>query len=38
VSSRAEAGRIVEQTPAAGKQAPSNAQVLVYLGAFRPGG
>ena len=29
------AGKIVDQTPAAGKAAPKNAQVLVYMGAFR---
>jgi serine/threonine-protein kinase len=35
VTDRAQAGKAVEQTPAAGKQAPENAQVLVYLGAFK---
>ena len=29
------AGKIVDQTPAARKAAPKNAQVLVYMGAFR---
>jgi len=38
VSSQTQAGKVVEQTPAADKQAPDNAQVLVYLGAFRPAG
>ncbi|HEX7083717.1 MAG TPA: PASTA domain-containing protein [Gaiellaceae bacterium] len=37
VSVRAEAGTVVEQTPAAGSHAPENAQVLVYLGAYRGG-
>jgi beta-lactam-binding protein with PASTA domain len=37
VTDRALAGKVVEQTPSAGKRAPENAQVLVYLGAFRPG-
>jgi hypothetical protein len=37
VADRAEAGRIVEQTPAAGASAPRNAQVLVYMGAYRSG-
>lgn len=35
VSTRAEAGRVVEQTPRPGAAAPRNAQVLIYLGAFR---
>jgi beta-lactam-binding protein with PASTA domain len=35
VSSRAQAGVIVAQTPLPGKHAPKNAQILVYLGAFR---
>jgi len=38
VSTQTQAGKVVEQTPAAAKQAPENAQVLVYLGAFRPAG
>jgi beta-lactam-binding protein with PASTA domain len=36
VSSRSQAGRVVAQTPAAAKQAPENAQILVFLGAFKP--
>jgi serine/threonine-protein kinase len=32
VTTQASIGKVVEQTPAAGKQAPKNAQVLVYLG------
>ena len=28
-------GKVVEQTPAAGRQAPKNAQVLVYMGVSR---
>jgi len=35
VSDRSKAGVIVAQTPLPGKQAPKNAQVLVYLGAFK---
>ncbi len=35
VTDRSLAGRIVEQTPRAGAQAPKNAQVLVYMGAYR---
>jgi eukaryotic-like serine/threonine-protein kinase len=33
VTSRAQAGKVVQQTPQSG-QAPQNAQVVVYLGAF----
>jgi serine/threonine-protein kinase len=35
VSDRSKAGLIVSQTPLPGKQAPKNAQVLVYLGAYQ---
>ncbi|HEY4348934.1 MAG TPA: PASTA domain-containing protein [Gaiellaceae bacterium] len=35
VTDRSLAGTVVEQTPAAGKTAPKNAQVLVYMGAFK---
>ena len=35
VTNRTQAGKVVEQTPAAGQTAPQNAQVLIYLGAFR---
>ena len=35
VTSRAQAGKIVQQSPLAGNTAPGNAQVLVYLGAFK---
>jgi beta-lactam-binding protein with PASTA domain len=35
ITDRTQAGKIVEQSPAAGRTAPENAQVLVYLGAFR---
>jgi len=35
VTDRAQGGKVVEQTPAAGRTAPQNAQVLIYLGAFR---
>jgi serine/threonine-protein kinase len=34
VSDRSQAGMVVSQTPEPGKQAPPNAQVLVYMGAF----
>ena len=37
VTQRAEAGTIVQQSPLSGGQAPQNAQVLVYLGAYRSG-
>ena len=37
VTSRAQAGKIVQQTPLAGGNAPQNAQILVYLGAFKSG-
>jgi beta-lactam-binding protein with PASTA domain len=35
VTDRALAGKVVEQSPKAGSTAPQNAQVLVYIGAFR---
>ena len=38
VTSRAQAGKIVQQSPLAGGQAPQNAQILVFLGAYRPTG
>jgi len=34
VTSKSQAGKIVQQSPLAGAQAPRNAQVVVYLGAF----
>jgi serine/threonine-protein kinase len=37
VTTRAQVGKVVEQTPLAGKQAPKNAQVLVYLGVLKSG-
>jgi hypothetical protein len=37
VTSRPQAGKIVQQTPLAGGKAPQNAQILVFLGAFRAG-
>jgi beta-lactam-binding protein with PASTA domain len=37
VTSRTQAGKIVQQTPTAGSRAPENAQVIVYLGAYRAG-
>lgn len=36
VSDRSLAGKVVEQTPGSGKSAPKNAQVLVYMGAYKP--
>lgn len=35
VDSRSQAGKIVQQSPLGGAHAPQNAQVLVFLGAFR---
>ncbi len=35
VSSKSQAGKIVQQSPLGGGQVPQNAQVLVYLGAYR---
>lgn len=35
VTTRAQVGKIVEQTPKAGQTAPQNAQVLVYLGVLK---
>ena len=35
VTSKAQAGKVVQQSPLAGGQAPQNAQVLVYLGAYK---
>jgi beta-lactam-binding protein with PASTA domain len=35
VPDRPHAGLVVEQTPQPGAQAPHNAQVLVYMGAYR---
>lgn len=37
VTSRTQAGKVVQQTPLNGNQAPQNAQVIVYLGAYRAG-
>ena len=34
VTDRSQAGMVVSQTPEPGKQAPRNAQVLVYMGAY----
>jgi serine/threonine-protein kinase len=36
VTSRTQAGKVVQQSPLSGAQAPENAQVVVYLGAFKP--
>jgi serine/threonine-protein kinase len=35
VSSKTEAGKIIEQSPPAGANAPKNAQILVYMGAYQ---
>jgi beta-lactam-binding protein with PASTA domain len=35
VTSQAQAGKIVQQSPLSGGKAPQNAQVVVYLGAFK---
>jgi beta-lactam-binding protein with PASTA domain len=35
VTSQAQAGKVVQQTPLGGAQAPQNAQVVVYLGAYK---
>ena len=37
VTSRTQAGKVVQQSPLGGAQAPQNAQVVVYLGAFKQG-
>ena len=37
VTSKTQAGKVVQQSPLGGGQAPQNAQVLVYLGAYRAG-
>jgi eukaryotic-like serine/threonine-protein kinase len=35
VTTKSQAGKIVQQSPLGGNQAPQNAQVLVFLGAYR---
>jgi eukaryotic-like serine/threonine-protein kinase len=37
ITSRAQVGKIVQQSPLAGGKAPKNAQVLVFLGVYRAG-
>jgi beta-lactam-binding protein with PASTA domain len=37
VTSQAQAGKVVQQSPLGGAQAPQNAQIVVYLGAFKQG-
>ena len=37
VTSQGQAGKVVQQSPLSGAQAPQNAQVVVYLGAFKKG-
>jgi serine/threonine-protein kinase len=37
VTSRTQAGKVVQQSPLSSAQAPQNAQVVVYLGAFKTG-
>jgi len=36
VTTRAQAGKVVQQSPIGGNHAPQNAQVVVYLAAYRP--
>jgi eukaryotic-like serine/threonine-protein kinase len=35
VADKEQAGKVVEQTPQPGATAPKNAQILVYMGAFK---
>jgi beta-lactam-binding protein with PASTA domain len=35
VADQSQAGTVVDQTPSAGAHAPKNAQVVVYMGAYR---
>lgn len=35
VTTKATAGKIIEQTPSTGTSVPGNAQVLVYMGAYK---
>jgi beta-lactam-binding protein with PASTA domain len=35
VTSQAQAGKVVQQSPLSGAQAPQNAQIVVYLGAYK---
>jgi beta-lactam-binding protein with PASTA domain len=35
VTSRTQAGKVVQQSPLGGGQAPKNAQVIVYLGSYK---
>ena len=35
VTSQSQAGKVVQQSPLSGAQAPQNGQVVVYLGAFK---
>jgi beta-lactam-binding protein with PASTA domain len=37
VTSQAQAGKVVQQSPLSGATAPQNAQVVVYLGAYKKG-
>ena len=37
VTSQTQAGKVVQQSPLSGGKAPQNAQVIVYLGAFKKG-
>jgi len=37
VTSQGQAGKVVQQSPLSGAQAPQNAQVVVYLGAYKKG-
>ena len=35
VTSQAQAGKVVQQSPLGGAKAPENAQIVVYLGAYK---
>lgn len=37
VTSQTQAGKVVQQSPLSGAKAPQNAQIVVYLGAFKKG-
>jgi serine/threonine-protein kinase len=37
VQTRTDVGKVIQQTPLSGGQAPQNAQILVFLGVFKPG-
>jgi len=35
VSDQSQAGKVVDQSPAPGQQAPKNSRVVAYMGAFK---